>query len=268
MEKKFSQAAYASNVELLKKILRKNPDVDVNCRNELEPSRPDALYLSCRGGHDSIVAFLLAHPAIDVNLRNRNGYTPFFVACEFGKTSCVRLLLQDSRVKVNEANESGSTPLRNAAGFGHVDVIKVWIASGREMDLGTPGNATTDAIGEAEKEGWPEVVTLLERFKRDPTETRSEVRRELGISGQSPLTYLPHPPPPPSPPPPPPLPSPPPSPLLLPLLPPLPHRTRSLVSLCPHFRFPCLRPSKAHARRVRRLPRFTSRASLVSLLCL
>jgi len=50
------------------------------------------------------------------------------------------------------------------------------------MDLGTPGDSFTDAIGAAKKKGKTEVVSLLERFKSDATKTRSEVRLELGIA--------------------------------------------------------------------------------------
>ena len=96
------------------------------------------------------------------------------------------MLLGESRLKVNETGGDGPTPLVVAASEGHLDVIRWWIASGREMDLGTPGNEETDAIGAAKKEGKTEVVALLERFKGDATKTRSEVRMELGITGQSP----------------------------------------------------------------------------------
>ena len=72
-----------------------------------------------------------------------------------------------------------------AARNGYLDVIKWWIASGREMDLGTPGDVDkTDAIGVAKNWGRTEVATLLERFKNDASKTRSEVRKELGINGQ------------------------------------------------------------------------------------
>ena len=53
-------------------------------------------------------------------------------------------------------------------------------ASGREMDLGKPGDEYTDAIGAAMVEGETEVVTLLERFKENPEETRHAMRVELG----------------------------------------------------------------------------------------
>ena len=106
-------------------------------------------------------------------------------ACRNGKTSSVRLLLQDHRVKVNEPEKDGYTPLFWAADTGLHDIIMWWIASGREMDLGTPGNSKTYAIGRAKKQGKTEVVSLLERFKSNPTKTRSEVRLELRITGKS-----------------------------------------------------------------------------------
>jgi len=94
-------------------------------------------------------------------------------------------MLKDSRVKVNEPSNDGWTPLWRAAAHGHLDIIRWWIASGREMNLGKPGDVEkTDAIGGAKKWFKKEVVTLLERFKSDAAKTRSEVRMELGINGQ------------------------------------------------------------------------------------
>jgi len=64
-------------------------------------------------------------------------------------------------------------------------VIKWWIGSGREMDLGTPGDVEkSDAIGEAKRQGKTEVVPLLERFKSDPAKTKHAVRVELGCCDQ------------------------------------------------------------------------------------
>jgi len=102
-------------------------------------------------------------------------------ACLLGHTSCVRELLKDQRVEVNEPNNDGSTPLWSAARYGHLDVIKWWMASGREMDLGKPGNDGTDAIGEARKNGKTEMATLLERFKSDAAKTRYAMRLKLGL---------------------------------------------------------------------------------------
>ena len=87
---------------------------------------------------------------------------------------------------VNEPDNDGATPLKlAAASWGYHDVIKWWIVSGREMDLGTSGDSKTDAIGTAKNQGKTGVVSLLERFKSDAAKTRSEVRMELRITGQS-----------------------------------------------------------------------------------
>jgi len=140
------------------------------------------LHYACRSSSRSaVIPLLLAHPGIDANLKDIYGKTPFYCACEGGCTSCVREMLKDSRVKVNEPNNAGYTPLWFAARYGYLDVIKWWIASGREMDLGKPGDVgKTDAIGGAKKSGKKEVVTLLEKFKKDAAQTRQAMRVELG----------------------------------------------------------------------------------------
>ena len=58
------------------------------------------------------------------------------------------------------------------------------------MDLGEPGNEKNDAIGEAKKKGKTEVVSLLERFKVNPTQTKSEIRKELKITGEILLLFF------------------------------------------------------------------------------
>jgi len=127
-----------------------------------------------------VIPLLLAHPGIDVNVKTKYGYTPFYLACVCGYPSCVREMLKDSRVKVNEPGNYGRTPLWRAAFEGYLDIIKWWIASGREMDLRKPVNRITDAIGGAKKTGSTETATLLERFQRDATQTRHAMRVELG----------------------------------------------------------------------------------------
>jgi len=75
---------------------------------------------------------------------------PFFV--RWTPLLC-RELLKDPRVKVNEPENDRCSPLYWAAFNGHLDVIMWWIASGREMDLGKPGEiCKTDAIWEGKGE--------------------------------------------------------------------------------------------------------------------
>jgi len=173
-------ASENGDVEEVKEILMKNPNVDVNWKNEGKKGKT-TLYDACESGYDAIVSILLAHPGIDVNLKDMSGYTPFYSACYCGKTSSARLLLKDSKaVDFNERDVDGFTPLWRAACWGRLDVIKWWIASGREMDFGEPRNERTDAIGVAKRRGQTETATLLERFQSNATKTRHAMRVELG----------------------------------------------------------------------------------------
>jgi hypothetical protein len=182
MENQLHGAAMSGNEEEVKKILKGNKGIDVNWGDRFGST---ALHWACANGHIKSVTMLLAHPNINVNRKNARGNTPFWYACGFGNTCCVQLLLKNAKVTtLNEPNEDGNTPLWWSARDGQLEVIKWWIASGREMDLGEPGNERNDAIGVAKKKDDTEIVSLLEKFKVDPFQTRHEVRAMLGLLDQ------------------------------------------------------------------------------------
>jgi len=83
MEKTFWDAARNGKVGEVKDILRKNPSLNVNWKNETQYART-ALYSACRYGHNLVVPILLAHPDIDPNLKDKDGETPFMTACYSG----------------------------------------------------------------------------------------------------------------------------------------------------------------------------------------
>ena len=173
-------AVESGDAKELAELIRQDPGFKVNMDHEYGYT---LLHVACVGNNrTAVIPLLLADPDIDVNVKNVNGWTPFLFACRYGSTSCVREMLKDSRVKVNETDTDGRTPFWFAAARDHLDIIKWWIASEREMDLGKPGDLDyTDAIGVAKEEGNTEVATLLERFKENPVETRHAVRVDLGL---------------------------------------------------------------------------------------
>jgi len=172
-------AVEKGDAKRLAELIKQDPGFKVN--RVQDEDGVTLLHIACNGdGRSTVIPLLLAHPDIDVNANNKGGCTPFLYACIWGCTSCVRVMLKDSRVKVNEPDGNGTTPLWVAANLGFLDVIKWWMASGTEMDLGKPGNIYRDVIGGAEKNGKTEVVALLERFKENPAETRRAVRMEVG----------------------------------------------------------------------------------------
>ena len=128
-------AVKKGDVKELAGLMRQDPGFNVN--KVQDGDGWTLLHYACwDDSRSAVIPLLLAHPDIDVNVKSIYGSTPFFWACEYGQLSCVREMLKDSRVKVNEPHDDGYTPLWIAAYHGHLDVIKWWIASGREMDLG------------------------------------------------------------------------------------------------------------------------------------
>ena len=180
MEERLYEAADAGNLSEVKRLIEDNPSLSVNWRNERDCGRTP-LHRACARGYAAIVSVLLAHPHIDVNQKDEGGDTPFLNVCLHGRTSCSRLLLKDPRVSLGEPENDGYTPLYWAAFGGYLEVIRWWIASGREIDLGEQGNWRTDAVLAAEEMDFTDVVTLLQGFKDNPAETRHVVRVELGM---------------------------------------------------------------------------------------
>jgi len=180
MERQLWKASVAGKLGEIREILRGNPDININHRKDYT-----ALDYACERGNPGFVGMLVAHPDIDVNLKNIFGGTSFLVACGNGHAACVRLLLHDLRVLINEPDSNGYTPLRNATFRGYLDVVRWMVASGRPLFLGQHGNRANDAIGAARMEGKKELLSLLERFRDAEEVVRAEVRRELGIAGET-----------------------------------------------------------------------------------
>jgi len=84
MERKLYSAVSNGDVSAVKEILRNNPTVDVNWSHP-DDKRFTFLHRARGGDHSSIVAILLAHPGINVNLKNSYGGTSFWYACYAGQ---------------------------------------------------------------------------------------------------------------------------------------------------------------------------------------
>jgi len=174
MEGQFYEAAYWDRAREVKELLRNNPHLDVNWKNKWDDSWT-ALHIASRGGHDPILAILLAHPNIDVNVKNKSGTTPLMMACGSGSISTVILLLKDARVNINELSQYRTSTFQGVLCDGRLEVIKWWFAAGRELNV---DERVVSSVGRKE------VETLLTRYLSYPSKTVSEVRKELGITCQ------------------------------------------------------------------------------------
>ena len=114
-------AVRSGDAKKVAELIRQDPGFKVNMA--VDGSGVTLLHYACLGdSRSAVIPLLLAHPDIDVNVKNRSGGTPFYHACG-GRASCVREMLKDSKVNVNEPSY-GHTPLRGAAYYGDIDVIK------------------------------------------------------------------------------------------------------------------------------------------------
>lgn len=200
MEQKLFDASLAGKVDDFKRILRNNLDL-VNWRNE-KFSGWSPLHQACSNKHSAIVSLLLAHPDVDVNLKDNFGDVPFAYAQD---GAVLRLLLADTRVKINEPNTGGETALSQASKKGNLEAVKWIIASGRQLD-GTATDALNaaqnpvrqeyeieDQVFVARKEQCSLVERLLIKYADSPETTTKEVRAELGLKGQEPPHLPTHP---------------------------------------------------------------------------
>ena len=169
----------------VKTFLLDNPAFNVN--EALDGMGWTALHHVCRNDHHEIVSVLLVHLDVDVNLKDNNGWTPFLLACLSGNVEVVKVLLRDSRVNINMDDDLGGTALWYASYNRYIEVIK-WMNAlrGDELDFDKKGRSwdgekECTAIEIARHCNNREVVSLLEKLVEDPTQTRYEIRAELGI---------------------------------------------------------------------------------------
>jgi hypothetical protein len=175
LENRLSNAARNGDIKTVKSILN-HKRVNVNWKDVSWQGTP--FYLACHYGKKEIVSLLLSHPDVLVNEPRHAGSTPFLSACYHHRIDCAKLLIDDDRVDLNMRNNSGYSPLSVAAQDGSIEIIKYWIASGKKMDLGDPGDAFNDPIEQAKE--YPTIVKILERVRDDLPNVTHEVRMELG----------------------------------------------------------------------------------------
>jgi len=107
-------AVICGDVGKLSELIKQDPGFDVNIR--LDVDGRTLLHCACfADDRSAAIPLLLAHPDIDVNLKNQRGETPFYLAFQYGSTSCVREMLKDSRVNVNEMDTPNSFGLPTMA---------------------------------------------------------------------------------------------------------------------------------------------------------
>ncbi|MCF7900243.1 ankyrin repeat domain-containing protein [Candidatus Babeliales bacterium] len=101
----FLDAAKNGKVQELNRLLRAHPNIDVNAQDS---DGYTALMLAAYNGHDDCVTSLLDHPGIKVNAQTKNGYTALMCAAQNGHAFCVTALIRAGASK-GIKNRNGNT---------------------------------------------------------------------------------------------------------------------------------------------------------------
>jgi len=153
-------------------------NVNLQVGSEQETALSDA----CFYGNMASVRRLLEDPDIDVNLPTVIRNTPLMIAAFHERTEIVTLLLRDPRVLVNEHDSGGHTALWLAVFTGGPDMVRVMVASGRDLELahlGYYGGEKCTALELASTRDNMAAGRLLEMLARDPQSARYHAKLEL-----------------------------------------------------------------------------------------
>ncbi|KAH6908110.1 ankyrin repeat-containing domain protein [Coprinopsis sp. MPI-PUGE-AT-0042] len=172
----FIAAMHPSNERIVRKLLT-FPHIDVNQTGG--PSDSTALLVAASRGLDGVVAALLKHPNIDINRKDKLGWTALIQAVEdehnsvafqlikraeldpnvagprggctalmtaawLDNVEVTRHLLDHPRIQVNAVDETGQTALAHALHCGHLEVAKAILASQEvNINLERPSDGLT-----------------------------------------------------------------------------------------------------------------------------
>jgi len=188
------RAARAGHVGVVRLLLQeRNINVNAHTTNEPIPvrSRQAALHWACREGKTDVVAALLGHPDIDVNLKTQLGYTALQIACQVGHSDVASVLVKDPRVDIKFFWISPSNvemdALKVATFEGHDAVVKVLVNTGRAdgPDLSQKSvsvEGVTTPVTMATLAGHPAIARVLLEAKGSPDIPDAQGRTALGVA--------------------------------------------------------------------------------------
>ena len=185
---KVFEATKSGNIELLKELLRRKYNVNIQDEKGYTPllyassrgytkivrlllkggANPNyrmgkfgttALTLASAKGYIHIVRLLMDAGA-DPYIRTNKGSTALALASERGRKDIVHLIIQSSGPAILDIqNTNGSTALMIASRMGRLDIVRILLRAGADPDIQEKGRAT--ALILASRYGHMEIVELL-----------------------------------------------------------------------------------------------------------
>lgn len=149
----FYEAIRASDIERVKKVLA-DEELDVNARDR-EGWTP--LHIAVHDGNRDMIQLLIARGA-DVNVRDRSGRTPLYQITFWNDVKAADLLLSKG-ADVNAKDNNGSMALHNAVKEGYRDVARLLLIKG--ADVNAEDNDGNSPLKLAVSAGHRDIVELL-----------------------------------------------------------------------------------------------------------
>jgi len=149
-----------------------------------------ALHAACHYHMPDVVALLLRHPDIDVNVQDHKGHTAVMICARkpAGRRGCLQMLLADPRVDATFRRRTGETALFVAALYRHCCVIRWLIASGKDFYLSARVEYRSEQMTASQmmrsRERYDSAL-LIEGFEHDPFTSRWRIWAELGVTQKS-----------------------------------------------------------------------------------
>lgn len=128
-------------------------------KGAIDPENNEALTDAIKADNIDLVKTALA-AKVDVNARNKDGYSPIMFAANKGNMAVLQMLL-DRGAKVNVQEAEGYTPLMMAAWHSHLDALRLLLKKGAKQSLYHNKGRTTLMI--AAWKGSPDILAELLR---------------------------------------------------------------------------------------------------------
>lgn len=154
-------------------LLLKHPNLNINLTNTFGKT---PLYVACLHGNLDIVKILLQNNA-NINYKNKTGESPLWAACKYGYSNIVDLLIQNN-VDVNTTNNNGDSPLWAAIISKNISIVKLLLQNNADVSQKDMCNLDTPLLFACEKQNVP-LLKLLIQYKADVNYTN--------MLGQTPL---------------------------------------------------------------------------------